>query len=529
MYREIPKFKPDELLEYLRKSRSDDPNTSVEEVLQKHESILNEWIDRNLDEQIPAENIYREVVSGETIDGRPEMQKLLKRIESPKIKAILVVEVQRLSRGDLEDCGRLIKLLRYTHTMVVTPYKVYDIEDEFDRDAFERELKRGNEYLEYFKKIQKRGIDLSVQEGNYLGSYPPYGYNKIRITIGKKKCPTLEINEDEAKVVRMIFDWYGNEGVGSGVICNRLNEMGIKTAKGDRWRNATIRSMLSNEHYIGKIRYYYRVTQHTVVDQEVIKGSTRNAEYQLFDGRHEAIIDEELFYRIKNKRASMPKHRLNTSLSNPLASLFYCQCGECMSYKHGNRKPRYVCELQKVCNTSSVAYDEIIASVCDALKENIEDFKVKAKATDENLIDKHKESIALLEKKLAEAEQKEISLWEKYAEEGMPKHIFEQLREKCEEDKKKLEQAISKAYKEMPTRIDYEEKIIRFHESLSALQDDSISAEAKNKLLKTIIERINYSRPQSVRMSKEEADRLGLTSVNGWVQYDYELDIKLLV
>ena len=97
MWREYPHFKPDELLEYLRKSRSDDPMLSVEEVLQKHEYILNEWVDRNLDAPIPIENIYREVVSGETIEGRPEMRKLLKRIESPKVKAVLVVEVQRLS------------------------------------------------------------------------------------------------------------------------------------------------------------------------------------------------------------------------------------------------------------------------------------------------------------------------------------------------------------------------------------------------------------------------------------------------
>ena len=143
-------FKPEEILVYLRKSRSDDPLLSVEEVLEKHWAILQDWISRNLDAPVPEENIYKEVVSGETIDGRPEVLKLLKRIESPRIKGILVVEVQRLSRGDLEDCGRLMKLLRYTSTMVITPMKIYDLADEYDRDGFERELKRGNEYLEYF-------------------------------------------------------------------------------------------------------------------------------------------------------------------------------------------------------------------------------------------------------------------------------------------------------------------------------------------------------------------------------------------
>ena len=169
----IEGLQPDEVLDYLRKSRTDDPSLTVEEVLSKHETILDEWAERNLGAKVPEENKYREVVSGETIADRPEVQKVLKRIESPKIKAILIVEVQRLSRGDLEDCGRLIKILRYTNTMVITPQKIYDLRDEYDRDAFERELKRGNEFLEYQKKIMQRGTLLSVSQGNYVGSVPP--------------------------------------------------------------------------------------------------------------------------------------------------------------------------------------------------------------------------------------------------------------------------------------------------------------------------------------------------------------------
>jgi len=128
MYKEYEKFLSDEILVYLRKSQSDDPSLTVEEVLERHESIIRDWIDRNLDAPIPEENWYREVVSGETIAGRPEVQKILRRMESPKIKAVLCVEVQRISRGDLEDCGRIIKLFRFTHTKFITPYKTYDLE-----------------------------------------------------------------------------------------------------------------------------------------------------------------------------------------------------------------------------------------------------------------------------------------------------------------------------------------------------------------------------------------------------------------
>ena len=210
-YIDFSQFAPDEFLVYLRKSRSDDPLLSVEEVLAKHEAILDEWCERNLGAKVPEENKYREVVSGETIADRPKVQIVLKKIESPKIKGVIIVEVQRLGRPDLEDIGRLSKLFRFTNTLVVTPPKTYDLSDEYDRDAFERELKRGNEFLEYQKKIMNRGKLLSVSQGNFINSVPPYGYNKVWIMDGKRKCPTLAINEEEAVVVKMIYNMYVND------------------------------------------------------------------------------------------------------------------------------------------------------------------------------------------------------------------------------------------------------------------------------------------------------------------------------
>ena len=199
-------FKPEEVIDYLRKSQSDDPNMSVEEVLTKHEALLDEMSERLLGGKVPEANKFREVVSGETLSDRPEIQKVLRLIESPKYKAIKCVEPQRLTRGDLEDIGRLMKLLKHTNTLVITQERVYDLREEYDWEAFERKLKQGNEYLEYYKKIQARGRELSVAAGNYIGSIPPYGYDKTVVMDGKKECPTLKINTEQAEVVRMIFD-----------------------------------------------------------------------------------------------------------------------------------------------------------------------------------------------------------------------------------------------------------------------------------------------------------------------------------
>ena len=155
-------LKPEEVLIYLRKSRADDPLLSVEEVLSKHETRLDEWVDRNLTDQIPTANRFKEVVSGESIADRPEFQKVLKLVESPSIKAVLVVEVSRLGRPDMEEIGKISKIFRYTNTMVITPERIFNIADEFERSMFEEELKRGNFYLEYSKKLLSRGRDISV-------------------------------------------------------------------------------------------------------------------------------------------------------------------------------------------------------------------------------------------------------------------------------------------------------------------------------------------------------------------------------
>lgn len=141
MYKDYPRFYNYEVLEYDRKSRSDDPLLSVEEVLEKHGKILEEYAINNLGGPIPEENKYKEVGSAESLDGRPEILRLFKAVESPGIKAIMVVDVQRLSRGDLEDAGRIIKILRYTNTYVITPHKTYDLRDEYGA-----EIEKGLQY-----------------------------------------------------------------------------------------------------------------------------------------------------------------------------------------------------------------------------------------------------------------------------------------------------------------------------------------------------------------------------------------------
>lgn len=530
----------DEIIEYLRKSRSDDALLTVEEVLQKHEAILDEWAERNLGGKIPEENKYREVVSGETIDDRPEMKRVLQLIENPRIKGILVVEVQRLSRGDLEDAGRLIKLLRYTNTLVITPQKTYDLRDDYDRDFFERELKRGNEFLEYQKKIMNRGRLLSVQQGNFIGSVAPYGYDKDTVMDGKRKCPTLKINEQEANIVRMIFDMYVNEDMGRQKIANRLDSLGVKPPNGQYWSPPAIKDMLENVHYIGKVKWNWRKTVTIVEEGEVLKTRPKSKidEYLIYDGKHPAIITEELFMQAREKQGRNHRARPTTKVRNPLAGVLYCQCGRAMSlrmYKTKNGQERsaarLLCDNQQNCGTASCLYDDMLVLVKGVLKECIEDFEVRISGGNKNAAKLHANLIKDLEKKLEALDEKEMGLWDKYSEEGMPKHIFEKLNEKVLRERDEIKAALCKAKENMPEPIDYEKKLNRFKDALEALDNEEKTPQEKNTLLKGCIGKIIYTREKPQRLKRKPGEKKGTTLAvgGGWTNPPIDIDVKLKV
>lgn len=540
-------FKPEEVIDYLRKSRSDDPLLTVEEVLSKHEAMLDEWAEKHLGAVVPEENKYREVVSGETIAERPEINRVLRLIESPRYKAVAVVEPQRLTRGDLEDIGRLMKLLKHTNTLVITPQRIYDLRDEYDWDAFERELKRGNDYLEYTKKILNRGRLLSVSQGNYVGNTAPYGYDKTFVTEGKRKCPILVPNKEEADVVRMMFDLYVNKDMGCTNICKKFDEMGIKPPKGEYWSANAVTKMLQNIHYIGKVKWNHRKTM-TIVEEGEFKKTrpvAKVGEYLIYDGKHEAIIPEELFNAAQAKKGKNTRQKPNTKIRNPFAGLLWCKCGRAMSlrtYKNRDAAPRLLCDGQTRCRTGSCLYTEIEDRVKVILSDCIKDFEVRLKNNEGDSVKLHMRLIKNLETKQKELEEKELAQWEAQADpdpaKRMPQHIFQQLNEKLLKEKEDVRQALCKAYESMPEPVNYEEKIAQFTEALNALNSHDVDAETKNRLLKACIDRIEYHReaPQRIRSQqvryydkeqKRTRHKSPLNTGGNWTSPEIVLDVIL--
>ena len=498
---QLPPLKADEIIMYLRKSRADDALLSVEEVLAKHEQMLDEWVSRTLPGvgRIPEENRYREVVSGETLDSRPQVIEVLRQVESPRYKAVLIVEPQRLSRGDLEDIGRLVKLLRYSNTIVITLQYTYDLRDDRDRDAFERELKRGNEFLEYQKRIMNNGRLLSVENGNYIGNVPPYGYRKTQYKEGKRKCYTLEPVPEEARIVKLIFEMY-RDGAGSHKIARTLDEMGVPAPRGGKWSAESLKKLRTNVHYIGMVRWNYRKTVKTVEDGEVVSSRPMSSEYLVYPGKHPAIIDQELWDAVQEIRDKIPPVKGRAKCANPFAGLLYCRCGRMMSRRQYMRRgeertpPRLICDDQTSCHTVSCYVSEMVDCVERALKDAIADFELRIENNASDSMKLHRQLIEQMEKRLVELDKLEISQWDKYTQEGMPKHIFDQLNEKVLKERAEVQQALCTAKGSAPEPVDYETKIGTFHEALALLRDETAPALQKNLLLKKCIDRMEYHR-----------------------------------
>lgn len=532
----LPKLSTEEILLYSRKSQTDDPTMSVEEVLAKHEQMLDAWVARNMPDQdpIPEERRFREVVSGETIAGRPKLQQVLRLIESPRVRALLIVEPHRLSRGDLEDIGRLVKLLRYTDTLVITLEYTYDLRDARDRDQFERELKRGNEYLEYTKKILKNGRLASVAAGNYIGSVPPYGFDKTVVMDGKRRCPTLKENKEQADVVRLVFDLYVNQNMGRIKICNYLDELGVEPPKGERFSTSWVRETLKNVHYIGKVRWNWRPQVPAVEDGEIIvtRPQAKVGEYLTFEGRHDGLVPVELFEAAQEKLGKNPRVKSKAKLRNPFAGVLFCQCGRSMVFQTGKSikgmADRLVCPDQRRCGTGSCTYDAFMDQMLRIMADCVEDFELRVKSGAGDSAKLHASLVKNLEKRLEDLKAKELAQWDAQSDpdpaKRMPAEIFHQLNAKLLKEKEEVQQALCVARESMPEPVDYGEKLLHFRDVLAAMKDPEVDALQKNALIKTCVERIVYSR--------KAPQRTGGGNYRDQVAWDappIELDVTLRV
>ena len=149
---------------YLRKSRKDLELERLQpgSTLARHESILCS-LAKSL--TISVQSIYREVGSGDTIQDRPVMQQLLTEVEKGLWEGVLVMEIERLARGDSIDQGIVTRTFQYSRTRIITPYKIYEPGNDFDLEYFVFSLFMFRREYKTINHRMQSGRLASVREG----------------------------------------------------------------------------------------------------------------------------------------------------------------------------------------------------------------------------------------------------------------------------------------------------------------------------------------------------------------------------
>lgn len=504
-YSLTPELKNKIWIMYLRKSRQDDPNESVEEVLAKHETMLQEWARNNLGREIPEDCIYREIISGgESIDEREEMRKVLAKTEDPNVAGVICRDPQRLTRGSLEDCGRLISTLLYTNTMVATLMTTYNFSDKRDLKYFETELMRGRDYLDYVKEVLYSGRVASVKRGCFIGHRPPFGYDRVKIG----KDHTLTPN-DNAEHVKLIFDWYVNDRLSYAQIAAKLNEMGVCTSLNGQWRKDAISTILHNRHYIGQVFYNRRQKVVTVVN-----GEKRNRrfympedEWIIAEGKHPAIVDKEIFEKAQAIINKHPRIGHDRQLTNQYAGILVCaKCGKTLvRHPYRRAEDRLECRTQPMCFKSAKVSDVTNALVAALELSELPDLKQKLNNGDGESVKIQQRHLAKLEEQMEQYHAQEEKQYDLLETGVYTQAKFEErnaaLRQKMED----CASQIQKTKMNIPKAIDLSKKVIALEDAISALKDDDMPAEPKNKILKSILRRVEFA--------SSDGDSKGETSI----------------
>ncbi|OME28914.1 resolvase [Paenibacillus odorifer] len=334
-------------------------------------TIVGEYVDRG--------------VSGKSIDGRYELQKLLRDAKQGLFDEVLVWKINRISRRTID----LLKIVEELGQQRIT-FRSFS-------ENFETETAMGKFALQMLGAVGelerntivdnvRMGMKQRARSGQWNGG-KVLGYRSSQVVRGQRhrKDSTLEIVPEEADIVRKIFELYAS-GKGLKAIANQINHEGHKTKRGNAFSTDSIKQIILNPVYVGKIRYL----QHEHWNERRRKG--KNDTPILVDGSHDSIISDDLWEKVQLLQSS----KAVTSSRNfdgkyTLTGLMKCpQCGAAMvasrtvnTLKDGTKIIRryYSCGNFKskgssVCRANSVKADYAEAFVYQRLKEVINNDRI---------------------------------------------------------------------------------------------------------------------------------------------------------
>lgn len=366
---------------YLRKSRTDyeAERLSGEDTLSRHYDILTDLARRN---RHVIGQVYKEVVSGDTIQSRPQCQQMLNDLIAGKWEGVYVTAIDRLARGDTSDQGLIQRVLMVSGALIVTPTSVYDAKHSAtDEQAVDFSLFLARQEYKSINRRQQAGRARSVDEGKTLASRAAYGYRRYKLP--DQRGYSLRLHEDESKVVYQIGLWYlhGMDGQPMGItaIASRLTDMGVPPGENAKvWSASRIHRILTNPLYAGYIRWGYDKLEKELTLSGYSKRRVIHNDCILTKGLHPSIYPQEMFDAIQFKLHGYDKHlpvRKDSPLANPLAGLVVCSwCGHVMSHlpASGRQPARIKCRTRG-CFTVQNYREPVEKAVLATLRQWLDD------------------------------------------------------------------------------------------------------------------------------------------------------------
>lgn len=488
---------------YLRKSREDEKlekELGKGETLSKHRKDLLSYAKAK---KLTIVKIYEELVSGESLLYRPAMLELLKDVQEDLYDAVLVMDLQRLGRGDMEEQGIILKTFKNTDTKIITPDKEYDLSNEFDEEYSEFEAFMSRKEYKMINKRLQRGVIRSVQNGNYNSPFTPYGYLIKEEKLGR----TLEPHPDQAEILKSIFDWYVNESAGSQIIADRLNSMGLKTNRNNKWSSHAIVDIIKNPIYTGKITWGKTINYRTCKKKNANRKQPEQ-KWIVSEGKHPALISDEIFQKAKTIMQKNTKSPVkpSTCLSNALAGIAVCGvCGAKMRYRPYLKSDPYLMCINK-CGNKSSKYAYVEARVLSALKEYLEEYNFDIIINSEDAVNNNesvlKSSLSLLEKQLFEAYTQKDNIYDLLEKGVYSLDTFAQRSKAIALKIETLKQSITdttamyqKAIAKKSHKVEFIPRITKVINAYPNLK----TADEKNLLLKSVLEKVEYFKDKGCR------------------------------
>lgn len=484
---------------YLRKSRADmDAESRGEgETLAKHRAALISYAQSR---GLFIAREYAEIVSGDSIAARPQMQALLNDVKAGQYAGVIVNDVDRLGRGDSID-QEIIKLtFAASHTLIITPTRDIDPANPSDDDMLDFSMFMAR--FEYKKIAQrmKQGRIRSAASGNWVVGTPPFGYRVVR------ENGRIQLQPDErAPIVRMIYDWYANGDAGYYVISKRLAQMRILTQKGNVFNAKGVRDILMNVAYIGTASYGGSAVVSIIEKGQRVKRRVRSTPTEV-ENAHPAIIDRETWQRVQD-RARLAKHRspvtTNAAMKSPLAGLIVCaECGHYMQRIQSSRRPLLVC-MTHGCPTSATYVD----LVEDALLEILRSWCVEYAEPSAPSADNTEKRDAL--KRQAETLAQQLTRAQELVELGVytPSEYLTR-RDALQASLSAVHAELDKLSRSTPEQQKH--AILPVLRRVIDAYPLAQSVEQKNTLLASVVDRVIYHKTRSARKNENPAQYLTL-------------------